>query len=143
MVDAGISIRAIGSDKNLISGTDSISLNGLDAGSYLVSINSDGSIDGTRPELVINVPEAETTADITNSSLLKAQELGLISSYRLLTGGLISNGQTAYYRFDTPRYPSNLNYSLELLASGSVELEAKMLSADGKTTLVELSLIHI
>ena len=139
MVDAGISIRAIGSDKNLISGTDSISLNGLDAGTYLVSINSDGSIDGTRPELVINVPEAETTADITNSSLLKAQELGLISSYRLLTGGLISNGQTAYYRFDTPRYPSSLNYSLELLTSGSVELEAKMLSADGKTTLVESS----
>ena len=63
----------------------------------------------------------------------------MISSYRLLTGGLISNGQTAYYRFDTPRYPSSLNYSLELLTSGSVELEAKILSADGKTTLVESS----
>ena len=77
MVDAGISIRAIGSDKNLISGTDSISLNGLDAGTYLVSIDSDSdsNTDGIRPELVINVPEAETTAEIPNNSVLKHKTL--------------------------------------------------------------------
>ena len=141
MFDAGISIRAIESDKILISGVDSISLNGLDAGTYLVSIDSDSdsNTDGIRPELVINVPEAETTAEIPNNSVLKAQDLGLISSYRLLTGNLISNGQTAYYRFDTPRFPSDLNYNLELLTGGSVELEAKMLSADGETIIVESS----
>ena len=63
----------------------------------------------------------------------------MISSYRLLTGNLISNGQTAYYRFDTPRFPSDLNYNLELLTGGSVELEATMLSADGETIIVESS----
>jgi hypothetical protein len=137
MVNAEISIRTIGSDKSLVSGTDSISLNDLDAGTYLVSIDSDSNIDGIRPELVINVPEAVTNADVINNSLLKAEELGLITSDRLLTGGLISNGQNAYYRFETPRFSTEVNYNLELLTSGSVELEAKILSADGETTIVE------
>jgi len=139
MEDAKISIRNIGSNKNLISGTDSISLNGLDAGTYLISIDSESRTDGISPELVINVPEAERTAEITNSSLLKAQELGLISSDRLITGGLISNGQKAYYQYDTPRFPKELNYNLELYTGGSVELEAKILSADGETTIIESS----
>ena len=139
MVDAEISIRTIGSDKSLVSGTDSISLNELDAGTYLVSIDSDSSIDGIRPELVINVPEAVTSADVINNSLLKAEELGLITSDRLITGGLISNGQNAYYRFETPRFSTEVNYSLELLTGGSVELEAKILSANGETIIVENS----
>ena len=122
LIDAEIAVRTVGNEKILASGTDSITLSGLDAGAYLVSINGDKVDAGINPELVINVPEAESEAEVTNSSLNKAQDLGLIATQRLLTGGLISTGQEAYYLFDTPRFPSELNYNLELFSGGSVDL---------------------
>ena len=97
-------------------GPQQVSLAGLDAGTYLVRIDSPSAMTVTGYDLLVDAPDGDAAADWAgdNSSQAKAFHLGTIGSNVVFSGLGVAAMADDWFTFDTPRRASSALYSLDL-----------------------------
>ena len=97
-------------------GPQQVSLDGLDAGTYLVRVDSPLAVAVTGYDLLVDAPAGDAAADWAgdNSSPAKAFHLGTIGQNTVFSGLGVAAGADDWFTFDTPRRASSALYSLEL-----------------------------
>lgn len=109
----------------------SVSLDGLAAGEYLIRITADSAI--PTYSLVIDAPDAPSARDWAggNSTPDKAYPLGVIENHVLFSGLNVPNGEDDWFTIVTPRMAEASRFVLTISVGQGKSLSAELRDAGG------------
>ncbi len=112
-----------------------LALSDLDAGEYLVRVDSPGLQPVTRYDLLIDAPEIVDTSSWAgdNTSLEKAFPLGLTPTRAWFSGLAIDTSSEAWFKLETPRLANNSFYELTVFPNTPGIISASVVDRMGQT----------